>query len=229
MNEGMTMKRTTGRVIDMAKRVRTFTHSHPSQEPGYAGWSVRLDAVVERADALIEQQKAGLDAQHSATETRRQLRLKLHKQLLPHLVTAGVAAAREQPTLRMAFGLPRMTATGNVYAGAIRAMLAQVEAEAELFARVGLSASLVVDVTQTLAAFEAALEEGHSAKAEHIAASQAFASVLSDVREVVALLDGFNRYRFANDAALLAAWEGAKNVVGPFRGTEGMPPENVAA
>jgi hypothetical protein len=34
------------------------------------------------------------------------------------------------------------------------------------------------------------------------------------------VLDGFNRVRFREDTELLAAWESARNVVGPFRSSK---------
>lgn len=223
------MNAVTRRKIEMAKRVRSFTRAHPSNEQGYVGWLARIEAAVDKAEALIVQQRAGQKAEQGATDLRKQVRARLHKQLLPHLVTAGVAASQEQPTLWKTFQLPRTGATSLVYAAAVHQMLTQAQAEAELFTRVGLSASLLDDVTAAVSQFEQAVEQGHTARAEHTAASAEFDTVILEVRAVVALLDGFNRYRFANDAALLAAWEGAKNVVGPFRGSEGTPPDSKAA
>ena len=35
--------------------------------------------------------------------------------------------------------------------------------------------------------------------------------------EQVKVLDGLVRYRFGNDAELMGAWAGARNVLGPFK------------
>ena len=61
----------------------------------------------------------------------------------------------------------------------------------------------------------------------HVGARADLEAVTEDLMELVALLDGLNRYRFRNNAELTAAWESARNVVGPSQAKPVEPgPQN---
>jgi hypothetical protein len=50
-----------------------------------------------------------------------------------------------------------------------------------------------------------------------------------EIMHLVKVMDGFNRYRFAEQREVLAEWESASNVFGPVRsnGEKSAPPEEV--
>ena len=55
-------------------------------------------------------------------------------------------------------------------------------------------------------------------------ASAELKAVADEVVQIVNVMDGLNRYRFMNDAELLAAWESASNVLAtPRSGTSTRP------
>ena len=51
----------------------------------------------------------------------------------------------------------------------------------------------------------------------HIAAAVELDVVAGDAVQIVRVMDGHNRVRFAGDPDLLAAWRSASNVIGPAR------------
>jgi hypothetical protein len=57
----------------------------------------------------------------------------------------------------------------------------------------------------------------------HIGARADLIAVARELVELAGVLDGINRFRFRNDPELLAAWESARNVVGPFKRVGEMP------
>jgi hypothetical protein len=58
----------------------------------------------------------------------------------------------------------------------------------------------------------------------HVGASAGLRAVADEVVQVLRVMDGLNRYRFMNDAELLAAWDSASNVLAtPRTGTGGKP------
>ena len=54
-------------------------------------------------------------------------------------------------------------------------------------------------------------------------ASAELDALAEELIQVVRLMDGLNRYRFADDANALAEWMSASNVVGPPRSSSGKP------
>jgi hypothetical protein len=51
--------------------------------------------------------------------------------------------------------------------------------------------------------------------AGHIGAAADLQAIAGDVVQIVRLFDGLNRFRFAAEPDLLAAWTAASNVIGP--------------
>ena len=53
--------------------------------------------------------------------------------------------------------------------------------------------------------------------AEHVGARADLKAVAANISQQLRLLDKVVRYRFGDDADLMAAWESARNVAGPFK------------
>ena len=103
-------------------------------------------------------------------------------------------------------------------------MLAKAESERELLVSKGMSESLLEDLTKVVTEFEATSEQSRSSRRDHVGARADLAAVTVEIQDQVRLLDGLVRYRFGKDPELMAVWESARNVAGPFR-SRITPPE----
>lgn len=106
-----------------------------------------------------------------------------------------------------------------------KGMLALAEANRELFITKGLSGTLLDDLRAAVTGFDKATGESHAGRRDHVGASADLREVAREVLKLVAQLDGLNRYRFRADPELKAAWNSARDVIGPFTPTEVKPPE----
>lgn len=77
----------------------------------------------------------------------------------------------------------------------------------------GLADTVFDGLTQALGQFDAAVEERTQGRRTHVGASAELNALAAEVVQVVKLMDGLNRFRFAKDPESLAAWESASNVV----------------
>lgn len=204
----------------MAVRVRDFSRAHPSADANYATVLGRLDDRIARMDALAKQQQGGYLASHASATRRRELKQRLHHELLRHLVTVAEVAAADRPALAERFRLPPTTISHEAFRTLARKMLEQGQAERELLAKYGLADRLLDDLTAAVDEFDASVAESNQGRRDHVGASAELDAVSDEVMQLVDLLDGLNRYRFSAGGELRAAWESARNVVsGP------KPPE----
>jgi hypothetical protein len=209
------MKAVLRRRLEMATRVRDFLRAHPTEGPEATGL-VRLEELVQRAEALVAQQQAGVLATRSATKQREELRRALETTLLRYLVAVGVMAAKENSELAAQFRLPR-NVSHHAFLTAARGMLEEATAQKDLLLSRGMSRKLLGDLAAALSEFEHTLEATRTGRREHVGASADLLAVTSRITEQVRVLDGLVRYRFGGDAELMGAWASARNVVGPFR------------
>lgn len=214
------------RKLAMAARVRDFARAHPFGEPSYAQWLERLEERLARADTLAAQQRDGLIAARGAVFRRGNLRRKIRTEMLPHLVRVGeVLAARERPELIGRFRQLSASEPDRTFLTAAKAMHAEAQAAKDAFVRLGLADALLGQLGQALTEFESMVAEFNASRREHIGARAELEAVMKDIGEVVRVLDGLNRYRFGSDPNLLAVWNAARDVFGPFRvkPVEGTP------
>lgn len=54
------MRSAVGRKLEMAARVRVFSRTHPSEDPGYATVFGRFEERLTRAEAIAARQYEGL-------------------------------------------------------------------------------------------------------------------------------------------------------------------------
>jgi hypothetical protein len=203
------------RKLDMAGRVRDFSRLHTSEDPSYAVVLTSFESHLDRAEALARQQRGGQITSRTARARRREHRAMLHENLLPYLVRVGEAVARTQPELGQTFELPKSKLANAVYRTAARSMFDQASAARDRFIAAGMTERFLTDLGETLDAFDKAVEESSEARLAHVGARADLEAVTEELMELVALLDGLNRYRFRNNAELTAAWDSARNVVGP--------------
>jgi hypothetical protein len=110
-------------------------------------------------------------------------------------------------------------------------MAAEAQTRKELLVKHGLADTVLESLGQAPDQFDAAVEQGSAGRRAHVGASAELDTVADEVVQVVRVMDGLNRFRFASDAERLAAWESASSVVAAPRPAavkpvpEGSPPE----
>jgi len=216
------------RRLERAVRVRDFIRAHRTDGAGEATALTRLEELIQRADVLAAQQRAGRVATRAATLQREELRHALQSKLLIYLAAVGAVAAKGNTELAPQFQLRTNHASNQEFLTAARGMLEKATAQKDLLVSRGMSAQLIDDLTATLTKFEQTLEATRAGRRDHVGASADLESVLSEITEQVRLLDGLVRYRFSDNAELMGAWASARNVLGPFR-SKTEPPAQPAS
>jgi hypothetical protein len=209
------MKAVLRRRLEMATRVRDFLRAHPTEGPEATGLA-RLEELVQRAEALMAQQRAGVVATRAATQQRGALRHGLETRLLKYLVAVGAMASKENAELAAQFRLPR-NVSHQAFLTAARGMLEEATAQKDLLVSRGMSEQLLEDLSAALAEFDHTLEATRTGRREHVGASADLQAVAAQITEQVRVLDGLVRYRFGDNAELMGAWASARNVAGPIR------------
>lgn len=87
----------------------------------------------------------------------------------------------------------------------------------------GLADTVFDRVTQALEQFDAAVEQGMQGQA-HVGASAELDTMADEVVQVMKVMDGLNRSRFAKDAESLPAWASASKVLAKPRPAAGLKP-----
>jgi hypothetical protein len=198
----------------MAARVCEFLRTH--QEDGEEPALIRLEQLIERANTLAAEQRAGLVARRSATAQRVEIRRVIEAKLLRFLVAAGVVAARNHLELAEQFRLPS-SGSHQAFLTAARGLLQTATAQKDLLVKEGMKAGVLDDLSAELLEFERTLEASRVGRRLHTGASAELRTIAGEIVERVRLLDGLVRYRFGNDPQLMGAWTSARNVLGPFR------------
>lgn len=212
------------RKIEMGTRALEFSRGHPDTSPGYTAAVTRLEERLARADQVAAQQREGLLDVRAATARKAELRRAMQQAHLSHLAQVGKAAARDVPELAQKFVFRPGTTTYLAFRTAARGMAAEAESQKEVLVKHGLADTVLANLVQALDQFDAAVEQGSEGRQAHVGASAELRAVADEVVQVVRVMDGLNRYRFMNDAELLAAWDSASNVLAtPKSGTGGKP------
>jgi len=205
------------RRLEMAVRVRDFFRTHQMDGVTRDGAVATLEQLVQRAEGLAAQQRAGVVTTRGAAEQRAEVRRTLQSNLLRYLSAVGAAAARENPELAAQFRLPKPRGSNQAFLTWARGMADKATAQKDLLVKRGMSAQLLDDLTATLNEFEQTLEATRAARLDHVGATAELQAVLTEISQQVRVLDGLVRYRFGHDAELMGAWNSARNVVGPFK------------
>lgn len=217
------MNRIVRRRIEMFNRVRGFSAVHPSADGGYTLVLELLDQGIARLEALAQQQENGRQTSRASVAARQEIRRRLHQELLPHLITVAEAAGAEEPALVERMRLPSINVSNEIYRTLGRNLLEQGKAHRELLTKHGLAATLLDDVGVAMDALDASVAESNEGRREHVGARAELDAVSDQVMKLVERLDGLNRYRFAGNAELKAAWESARRVVQSRNGSSGAP------
>ena len=220
------MKARTRRIIEMSNRVLRFSQAHPDPSAGYAETLARLEKSLAEVDQIAARQLAGINQARSATAKKRELRRKMRRTHLVHLARVAEAAAKEAPDMARTFALSREAIPYLAFRTATRGMSAEAQNQKDLLVKHGLLDSVLASLAELLGQFDAAVDQGTDGRRIHVGASSELDGVADELAQVVRLMDGTNRYRFADDANLLAEWESSSNTFGPPRSAveEPTPP-----
>lgn len=210
------MNAVTRRKLSMATRVLDFEQAHPATDVGHVALVARFEGLVAKADALALRQRDGTLSERAAINRRLQFRDAITRQLR-HLVQVAEVAARSEPVLAGRFVAGPRQAPHRNFLTVAKTLLAAATAHEALLVPQGLGERFVRDLTAGVATFEALSETIHAGRRDHVGARAELQAVGEEIGEVVRLLDGLNRGRFEGQPELLAAWESARNVEGPFR------------
>ena len=214
------MKATARRKLEMGQRALDFSNSHPDSSPGYAAAVTRLKERLARANQVAAQQRDGILQVRAATLRKRELRGMMTKAQLRHLARVAEVAATEAPELAAKFVVRPENDTYLAFRTVARGLVAEAQNRKELLVKYGLADTVFDGLTQALDQFDAAVEEGTQGRRTHIGASAELNALAAEVVQVVKLMDGLNRFRFAKDPESLAAWESASSVVATPRPAE---------
>lgn len=205
------------RRLEMAVRVRDFFRTHQMDGATSDGAVAQLEQLVQRAELLASQQRAGVVATRGAVEQRAAVRRTLQSKMLRYLSAVGAAAAGANPELAAQFRIPKPRGSNQAFLTWARLMLDKATAHKDVLIGRWMSAKLLDDLAATLNEFEQTLEATRAARLGHVGATADLQAVLTEISEHVRILDGLVRYRFGDDEELMGAWASAHNVVGPSK------------
>jgi hypothetical protein len=197
----------------MARRVRDFGRSHEDAGPSYTAARTRAEQLLVEADEILARQNDGFVDARNATARKHELRERMTRIHLRHLATVGRQAAAEDPNLERRLALVVENRSFAAFRAVAGRIAADAAAQRELLLRHGLDEQVLDDFARSLDRFDGAVALGHQGRQKHVAATAALRRVASAVVRAVEVMDGVNRFRFADDPETLRAWESASTVV----------------
>ena len=210
------------RRLETAARVRDFLRAHQMDGVGEGLGLAKLEELLERAEILATQQRTGTAAERSAVKERQAVRRVLQPQILGYLSVVGAVAASKDAELAEQFRMPPSNATHQALRTMSRAILERATAQKELLVSLGMSEHVLDELATVLGQYEETVAATSAGRREHVGARADLETVASDISEQIRLLDKVVRYRFGDNAELMAAWDSARNVPGPFK-TKNVP------
>ncbi len=212
MNDGIRRK------LERIAAVLGFIRANPDPSAGFATAQAGLETGMARAEELARQQRAGLNAERAATSRRKEIKGVVLPPILDHVHQAAVAASKEVPELARKFRLPQSDGSYRAFRTAVGAMGDDAQSHKELLVRHGLAEPLLAGLTQGIQELDAATQQAGEGRRAHVGAGAELEAVVQELQQVVNVMDGLNRFRFANDAEKLAAWESASTLIVRGRG-----------
>ena len=152
------MERRTRSQITMGTSVKQFSVTHPTESSGHQAAVAGLDSVLAEAGTLEDQQREGIITERRGGAVRRGVIDRLWDVHLPHLWAAARRAEREQPDLARTFRLKPAKDTIAARRAAAGSMLEAAQTHKKVLVRYGMDESVLNDLVQGLAEFDAATE-----------------------------------------------------------------------
>ena len=205
------------RRLETAKRVRDFLRAQKTDAVGEGIGLTKLEELIDRAELLGAQQRAGVAVTRAASEQREKLRRALQTKLLLYLRAVGELAAEQDAALVDQFRLPPTNASDQALIEAARGMLGRATEHKDALLNHGMSPALVDVLADAVSEFEQTLENSREGRRGHVGASADLKAVAKEITAQIRVLDGLVRFRFGDQPELMAAWVSARNVLGPFK------------
>jgi hypothetical protein len=209
----------------MGARALEFSRAHPNESSGYAASLAELEQQLARSRELATQQRQGVVEVRAATARKRELRRSIRQRQLMHVARAARRAAREIPDLTQRFALPPESIPYLTFSTMARNIAQEAQQHKELLVKYGLVEEVLNSLIESLDHFDRAVAQGTEGRRMHIAAGVELDVVGDEVVDIVQVIDGSNRFRFASDPDLFAAWRSASNVIGPAKPAKSTTPE----
>ena len=204
----------------MGARALEFSRAHPDDSPGYTTALAQLEEQLVRSEQLAGQQRQGVAEVRAASARKRDLRRSMRQRQLVHVARAAQRAAREVPGLAQKFALAREPIPYLTFRTLSSTIVAEAQKQKEVLVKHGLVERVLDSLTEELKQFDRAMGQGAEGRRVHIGAGVELDVVADEVVEIVRVIDGLNRFRFASEPDLFAAWKAASNVVGPPKAAE---------
>lgn len=206
------MRAVSRRKIGMGQRVKQFNTANPTDSAEFNALSGKLDGLLDRANTDAIRQREGRALVRGAVSARKALQTELRGTHLPHFAHVADAAVAEKrdigPIYRYSKGTRTVIGFGTLL-GNIRASL---EANRDVLRAYGLIDSVVEDFNAKVEAYDRIVAQAAQARQQHVGASADLDRVADEIVQVVQVMDGFQRMRYARDPERLAAWVSASNV-----------------
>ena len=206
------MRAKSRRKIEMGQRVLEFIRQLPDPSPGFASATERLKERLARAHQLGQQQLDGRSEVLAATARKADLRRLMLRAHLDHLISVARVAAAEDPDVAQKFSFPPDARTYLSFRAVASSMAAEAESRKDLLIRHGLSEDVLSGLIGSLAQFETAVEQGSAGRLARVGATAELVTVAEEVVQVVKVMNGQVRLKFAGQPNVLAAWDSASNV-----------------
>jgi hypothetical protein len=211
----------------MGARVLGFSRANVDPSPGYTAALSRLEDLQVRAEQVAEQQRHGITVSRVASAKKHELRRLMRRTQLSHIAAVADAASKSLPELAQNFVLASEDLPYSAFRTAARGMAAEARSRKEFLVLHGLTDTVLDSLGEKLDEFDKAVQQGNEGRREHVGASAELDALAEEIVQVVRIMDGLNRYRFAGNAELLAAWESACNTFGPARPEKPVPEDDV--
>ncbi len=216
------MNAKTRRLIEMGNRALNFSQAHPDASAGYVAAVARLESLLTRAQQLADQQRDGITDVRAATKQKRDLRRKMRRTQLMHLMRVA-RVTREMPELAAKFVIGPETTPYLAFQTVARGIVTEAQSHKELLVKHGLVESVLESLVQGLDQFDQAIEKSTEGRRAHVGARAELDAVAEEVKQIVQVMDAHNHFRFADNAEPLASWESATASFEGSRSTEEKP------
>jgi hypothetical protein len=188
-------------------------HAIPTEDSSFNAALARLDALLQRAKAAAARQLEGITRSRAASAAARSLQATIRGTHLPHIGRVVELAATDKPELVPAVHQLRDSRTVSGFRTIAGAYVAVAQANQDLLVKHGLTLPVLTDLIAVLDKYDQTVALKLDARQQHIGATAELNSVADEIVQVVQVMDGFQRLRFAQDPDRLAAWESASSVL----------------
>lgn len=212
------MNAKTRTIVTMATQVADFSHANPHENAGHVAAVNAVDALIAQARLLLAAQRQGIVDEHNAALRKRELERTMRSIHLAAVAGAGRLAAREQADLAGAFPVKPASESYLAFRSTAASMAELAGQHKDLLVKHGMPETVLDDLDRAIGEFDAATQLGVAGRAAHISATANLEAVSKELVARVRVLDGFNRIRFRDDPARLAAWASASSVRATAKG-----------